>query len=227
MLAESALADDPALAATAEDDRVCPGCLRRLDLPPSASSRRRTDRPWWPVALTLVALCISVAFAYHAERAHQIVLRSRTQLLDLRQSGTEGAVDHKPLFREARAEALREAAAMAEGESAIALALAAVAVGGVVGGASAAVRRQVHHGDWRTGCGLCAPSRRSRISPLMARSWRRVEGHLVALSHVLLVAYGWVVVSNLLTGSALTWHLADQSAAQLLAIIGAITRFAP
>jgi hypothetical protein len=217
MLAEPAPADDRASIALAGDDRVCPGCLRRLDLPATDWRRRRADHPWWLIALTLVALCVSVAFVARAESAQQIVLQGQAQLLELRRYGAQGAVDRKPMLRAANL----ETEATSEREATLALAVATVGMLGILGGASAIIRRLTQIRERAIGCPVCAP-RRSRQPSSVARFWHPVEYHLVLLVHVFVAGFVWVAVRDLLAGSSMGWCVVTLATTQTLDALGSI-----
>jgi hypothetical protein len=217
MLAKPALAEDPASVALAEDDRVCPGCLRRLDLPATSWQWRRADHPWWLIALTLVALCVSVAFVARAENTQQVVLQNRAQLLELRPYGTEGAVDRKPMLRAANL----EAEAMSDREATLALAVAVVGMLGILGGASAIVRRLTLIRERAFGCPMCAPRQSRQPSPV-ARFWHPVEYHLILLDHVFVAGFFWVAIQDLLAGSSMGWRVVALALTQTLDALGSI-----
>ncbi len=215
MVAESALAHDPVASALSADNRVCPGCLRALDQPFPAWSRR-TDHLWWPVARTLVALLISIALVIRAERANQDALWSQTQLQHLLRVETAEAVNRAALARQARLEVLNEAAATDGGQATLAAIMAAIAILGAVGAASAAICRALRDRADGPGCLLCAPPRRSSVPSRVVRFWREVERYLVGFCDLLLVAYAWILVSDLLSGSPLSWSMVDATTAQIL-----------
>jgi hypothetical protein len=224
MLVDTALVHDPGATAIADDDRVCPGCLRPLDQPPPIWSRRRANHPWLPIVRTLFALFISGAFMVRAESAYQVALWSRSQLQRTRPVWTEDVVSRASLLREARIDALYETEETDGREATLAVAVAAVGVLGVVGAASATVGRQIQNRAAGLGCSLCAPPRRPRFSPRIAHSWRRVERHLVGLCDVLLAGYCWVLISDLLAGSPLSWHLVDASTTHILDALRSIVQ---
>jgi hypothetical protein len=221
MSTESVLVQDPAASALTGDDRVCPGCLRALDQPLPAWSRR-TDHLWWPIARTLVALLISAAFVVRAERAYQDALWRWTQLQDTLQVETAEVVNRAALARQARLEVLHETEATDGGEATLAAIVAAIAMLGAVGAASAVVRRVLQDRADDPGCSLCAPPRRSSVFSRVGRAWREVERYLVGLCHLLLAACAWILVSQLLAGSPLSWSLVDASTTQILATLESI-----
>lgn len=221
MVAESALVHDPASTAHAEDDRVCPGCLRPLDQPWPAWSRP-ADYLWWPIVRLMMVLLISAAFVVRTEQAYEDTLWSRAQLQHLLRVETAEAVNRAALARQARLEVLNEAAATDGGQATLAAIVAAIAILGAVGVASATVRRALRDRADGPGCLLCDPARQPSVSSRVVRFWREVERYLVGLCHLLLVAYAWILVSDLLSGSPLSWSMVDATTAQILDGLGSL-----
>ncbi len=100
--------------------------------------------------------------------------------------------------------------------------VAAIGMLGAVGAASAMIRQALQNRADPLGCPLCGSARRSRASLRVARTWREVERSLVVLCHLLLAAYAWILVSSLLAGSPLSWHLVDASATRIVDALASI-----